>query len=299
MKLLSLNATLEEVIKNVNKLSMKHGVAPEPAPEPTPEPAPVYVPELPIDNTIRLPIVWVSQLNKGAQAKNNDCGPAAVAEILASFGLLRDTTVDELYAELGIYGDRYTSYSQLVRLLEKRGLPSVFKQSGTIIDIVEDLKLGLPSIFLVDYEFFAEYNPNTTFTGQHFLVVEAFNDDTDIVTLCDPLWRKEEFGGDFKVSLENFDKAWRNHSPVRSRIRIPLSLTKPEKPLAKFMVLQNLNVRRGPGFQYAVEHRFPAWTTNLNIFEYKTVNSVTWGRLGHELWMALDEPGWRYAKELA
>lgn len=250
--------------------------------------------------TSKLSVPYVGQVGDGANEHGNDCGPSAAAMVIRFAG--RDCpSVDALFNEVYPSGDGYTSFGDLAKLLDNRGIEVDYDQEVTIGEMYEYLVKGMPVIALIRYGALSSIRPNN-FTGSHFVVVIGL--DLDSVFIHDPL-NTPTSGEGIALPLELWMDAWGTlgeGNPQRS-------LLVPSKPADGNAVLRvvyprdwnGCNVRSVPGdatektrlFGVAFDGTYQKTTSRMVVYEVKVLDRSydrNWGRIHptQEWWVCLD-----------
>jgi hypothetical protein len=163
-----------------------------------------------------LNVPYIGQVGEGANAHGNDCGASSVAMIIK---MLTNNvpTVDSLYDEVKPSGDSYLSVSDLMILLNKRGIKCDWDAGYAIKDLYWTLTDGIPVIALIRYGALSPIRPNK-FTGSHFIVVIGI--DLTHVYIHDPL-NSVSSGENIAIPIEMFESCWstvEDYNPQRSMI---------------------------------------------------------------------------------
>lgn len=172
----------------------------------------------------KLSVPYVGQVGEGANLHGNDCGPASAAMVIKYSGA-DCPTVDKLFDEVQPAGDAYTSFGDLSKLLDARGIDVDYGQGVSNGDLYEYLTRGMPLIALIRYGALATIRPNK-FTGSHFVVVIGI--DLDTVYIHDPL-NTPTSGEGVAVPLAMWEDAWgtlAEGNPQRSLL-VPSKLESP------------------------------------------------------------------------
>ena len=242
-----------------------------------------------IDMTVYWNVPYVGQVGFGADLHGNDCGPASAAMIIKWAGIAVPT-IDTLFDEVQPNGDNYTSFGDLMRLLERRGIDSDFDAGLATKDLYWILASGKPIIALIHYGSLRTIRPNR-FTGNHFVVVIGI--DLDTVYIHDPL-NTPTTGECIKVPMKMFEEAWSTAIDSNRAIIIPSKSTglPPVLPgIIKTVTPRDwngCNVRRIPGLLTNANKVYGiVFGANINIYE---INSDNWGKISptREEWISLD-----------
>ena len=249
--------------------------------------------------TLKLSVPYVGQVGDGANGHGNDCGPASAAMVI-KFAGADCPTVDELFDEVQPAGDAYTSFGDLAKLQDARGIDVDYAQGVSNGELYEFLTRGMPLIALIRYGALASIRPNK-FTGSHFVVVIGI--DLDTVYIHDPL-NTPTSGEGIVVPLAMWEDAWGNPADGNPQ----RSLLIPSKPSASVAVRvifpkdkNGCNVRSVPGDAtdktklYAVQFdpTFTKSTSRMQVYEAKVLDRSydrNWGRIhpSQQWWVCLD-----------
>lgn len=141
-----------------------------------------------------------SQWDPDATARNNDCGPACVAMVLAAFG--QDVPINAISAEIMPGGDVGTDARDLVNELTKRGI-----KADTWVDVSG--YPAWPAICLVKYAGFERANvQDKGFMGWHWMLVLSLSDSTVVCHDPDFAWTRRNEGAFKCYSRREFDAAF-------------------------------------------------------------------------------------------
>ncbi|MBN2503180.1 MAG: C39 family peptidase [Anaerolineales bacterium] len=156
-------------------------------------------------------IPYKSQVDADADDNRNDCGPTALAMVLNAFG--HNVTTNAVYKRTGAKPNAYVSVTQLMNASRSYGIPFNHFYAWNLTKLKQMVNQGKTMIALVHYGSFVEVNPgvstqNTSFTGPHFVVVVAYDDDHIYVN--DPLWWGSRRSEGFRKAwtYNQFLKAW-------------------------------------------------------------------------------------------
>ena len=155
-------------------------------------------------------IPYKSQNDPDASKFRNDCGPASLAMVLHAFGVTVSTNA--VFRKTGAPDNGFVSVGQLRRASQSYGVPLEYRADQTLAQLRKLIRSGKPLIALVHYGAFVQVAPGQStqskFTGPHFLVVVAYDDQH--VYVNDPLWsgtRRSE-GERLRWTNAQFMAAW-------------------------------------------------------------------------------------------
>lgn len=160
----------------------------------------------------QLNVPYRSQWDPDAKDYETDCGPTSVSMILGAFGI--NLSSDEIYRRHlpSKRRDQYITFNELLAVLEKEGVPMVWKKYVGSGEALEQLKAninaGKPMIALVKYHPWRTMTGNQ-FSGGHFVVVVGY--DNQHIYMNDPLfgnWVARSKGERFPVPVRQFLDAW-------------------------------------------------------------------------------------------
>lgn len=216
--------------------------------------------EYELNSTLRpvslLSTPYISQLGPGADSRNNDCGAAAVAMILAEYtGTF--ITPDAFYDQFNITGDPFLTVNHLRDALGSEGVITELKDNLTLNDLFDYLKSGTSIIIPTKYSVLHDAGlTEKPFDGPHFSVVVGM--DLENIYVHDPLYTDPEEGNAHSYPLDIFLKAWTDTTaisgyaiPQRSAI-IPMAVTDGQSVKRVQVNVSRLNVREGPGTNFSV-----------------------------------------------
>lgn len=232
-----------------------------------------------------LSVPYISQLEPGALAKNNDCGPTCCAMIIMAYSH-STLTVDGLYKQAGINSDQYLSASQLRSILAMNRISSVWYTGWKLGDLYESLVARKPTTLLINYGILSRAGlTESRFAGAHFVLAVGIDDEN--VYVNDPLYRGT---GGFKKAYpaKIFNDAWQSCNVQGNPNGGALQVTKPftgETSNALFTVrlLMNMNVRNGPGINYR-DIGDLSKGAELDILE---TSGNDWGRFSDGSWVCI------------
>lgn len=245
-------------------------------------------------------VPYVGQVGDGANEHGNDCGPASVAMILKYANAICPT-VDALFNEVKPSGDGYTSFGDLCKLLDARGIEADYDAGVSNSKLYEYLIKGMPVIALIRYDGLEAIRPNK-FNGSHFVVVTGI--DLDTVYINDPL-NTPTAGETVAVPFSMWDEAWGTlgeGNPQRSLI-IP-SKAKVGPGILRIVYPRDwngCNIRSVPGdttqrtrlFGVPYDGTFTKTTSRMSVYEIRVLDQATdrnWGRIHptQQWWVCLD-----------
>jgi len=243
-------------------------------------------------NTILHPVTllttpYISQLGPGADSRQNDCGAAAAAMILAQFtGTF--ITPDAFYDQFNITGDPFLTVNHVRDALGSEGVITDLKDNLTINELFDFLKSGTPIILPTKYSVLHEAGlTEKPFDGPHFSV--AIGMDLENIYVHDPLYTDPDDGNAHPYPLDIFLKAWTDTTtiagyaiPQRSAI-IPTAVTDGQ-PVKRIQVnVSRLNVRAGAGTNFAVV----GTVTRGQEFNLLQETGDNWGEIESGHWISL------------
>ena len=230
-----------------------------------------------------LQVPYRSQKGSGANKYANDCGAAAGAMLVEAYTGER-ISVTKFYEKTGMRNDQYLSATQIIRVLDKLGVPCRWLKNLDLHDLFDHLFDSRPVIALLNYKVLRKaVKTESSFSGPHFAPVIGM--DTKFVYIHDPLWAGS--GGEaMAVPIRSFKMAWES-TPGNSGLyyaAIVPSIALGDSNMDPFRVRVTayiLNVRRGPGTDNPL---------NGNGLLYREVVTVVetqgdWGRIGPEHWI--------------
>ena len=248
--------------------------------------------------TATLPVPYVGQVGSGADEHGNDCGPASAAMIL-KFAEEACPTVDALFNEVQPGGDVYTSFGDLCKILDARGIDVDYAAGVGMGELYEYLTRGMPLIALIHYDSLESIRPNK-FDGSHFVVVIGI--DLDSVYINDPL-NTPTTGECVRVPLETWKNAWStvgDGNPQQCLLIPSKSEAAPDVLRVVYPKDWNgCNVRKAPGDQsvrlYGVPYdgTFAKATSRMQVYEIRELEqgfNRNWGRIHptEQWWVCLD-----------
>ena len=232
-------------------------------------------------------VPYSGQVGTNANEHYNDCGPACVSMIL-KWGGITPPSIDNLFNEVQPSGDGYTSFGDLMRLLDRHGVDSDYDALVPIDDLFWILTTGVPVIALVLYGDLETIRPNS-FKGNHFVVVRGM--DLDTVYINDPL-NTPTTGENIDVPMAMFEKAWSNAIDCARTVIVPV------KPVCVPEIIKTVyprdkngcSVRDIPGitttkalYYVAYDPTFNSISSRMDVYEIRQVtrNGVLedWGRI--------------------
>jgi uncharacterized protein YvpB len=142
-------------------------------------------------------VPFLSQIDPATGSGESNCGPAALAMLLAYRGVIAPSRGAMLYVAdivrdgvpdgLGSHTNTYTTFAQL------QACAAWFDQAtvwcGSWSDIRASLEKGEPVILLVDNTYLQprQYPVSPAFNGNHFIVLTGYDAAAGTVTVNDPL----------------------------------------------------------------------------------------------------------------
>lgn len=106
-----------------------------------------WVELMPSEETLDVP--YYSQNDADSNLWPNDCGPAALAAMMAYAG--RKYTVNDVARRAGMVGSEFSSFQQLITAAKSYGFDAVHKRPFLLSDIIASLIDGYPVLSLVNY----------------------------------------------------------------------------------------------------------------------------------------------------
>jgi nucleoid-associated protein YgaU len=164
-------------------------------------------------------IPYKSQLDPDAGDFRNDCGPTCLAMILNAAGI--EVSTNTVYRKTGADANDYVSVSQLMRVGLSYAVPFDYFYPWNIDRLKQSIDAGKAPITLVHYGAWSQIDPGVstqnTFTGPHFVVVVAYDDENIYVN--DPLWKgdRRSEGEHKRWTYEEFNAAWGSASKDGNR----------------------------------------------------------------------------------
>jgi len=229
---------------------------------------------------------YISQLGPGADSRQNDCGAAAAAMILAQFtGTF--ITPDAFYDQFNITGDPFLTVNHVRDALGSEGVITELKDGLTINELFDHLKAGTPLIVPTNYSVLHDAGlTEKPFYGPHFSIVIGM--DLEKIYVHDPLYTDPIEGNAHAYPLDMFLKAWTDTTlisgyaiPQRSAI-IPIAVTDGQ-PVKRVQVnVSRLNVRAGAGTNFAVVGTVTRGQ-EFNLLQEKD----NWGEIESGRWVSL------------
>ena len=180
-------------------------------------------------------IPYKSQYDDDASDFRNDCGPACVAMILNGHGV--NVSTNAVFRRTGAPASAYVSVSQMMRAAYTYGVNFDYFYPWDLEQLKSAVKAGTAPIVLVHYGTWVKTGKTQSkFTGPHFVVVVAYDDEH--IYVHDPLWwgtRREE-GARKQWTNEEFVAAWstaskdgnRNYSGIYCTHPLPVKQFGPE-----------------------------------------------------------------------
>jgi uncharacterized protein YvpB len=149
----------------------------------------------------------------GSPYQGSNCGPAAMAMVLAYYGQAASTRalraeVNDLQGTWGNY-ESGTAVRSLVTIAARRGLQPLGAYDGvrlrrwTLDDVREQLDAGHPVIAEVWYRGLPG-RWNSKYNGDHYVVLVGY--DEDGLTYNDPV----DWSGGRRIGWSAFERAWRS-----------------------------------------------------------------------------------------
>jgi len=242
-------------------------------------------------NTILRPVSllatpYISQLGPGADSRQNDCGAAAAAMILAEYtGTF--ITPDAFYEQFNITGDPYLTINHVRDALGSEGVITELKDNLMIKELFDYLNAGTPLIIPTKYSVLHDAGlTEKPFDGPHFSVVVGI--DLENIYMHDPLYTDPDQGNAHAYPLDIFLKAWTDTTaisgytiPQRSAI-IPVAVTDGQ-PVKRVQVnVSRLNVREGPGTNFSVVGTVTRGQ-EFNLLQ----ETDNWGEIDSKHWISL------------
>ena len=242
-----------------------------------------------------LTVPYTSQLGPGADSHHNDCGAAAAAMILAAYtGTF--ITPNGFYEKFDISGDPYLTVDHLRNALASEGLPTDLKSDLEMRSLFEFLQAGKPVIVPINYKVLHDAGlTETNFAGPHFSV--AVGMDTKNIYVHDPLFTDPEEGNAHAYPIDSFVKAWTASTQISGYATpkcsaiipaIAIGETPVEEPPAISVLkrikitITRLNVRKGPGTNYAIVGSVS------RDEEFNLINEASgWGEIAADQWISL------------
>ncbi len=236
-----------------------------------------------------LNVPYVGQVGVGANEHGNDCGPTSAAMVIGYFGLTVPT-VDSLFNEVVPSGDYYTSFGDISRLLDNRGISPNYDANVSTKDLFWILAGGVPAIALIRYGALSTIRPNK-FAGSHFIVVIGM--DLDTVYINDPL-NTPTTGEHVAVPMAMFETAWStvgDGNPQRSLIypnkKLGVVIETPPIKTVYPRDSNGCNVRKIPGdLSDSNKLRAIKYGTAMNIY----IERDGWGKISStkEEWVCME-----------
>jgi hypothetical protein len=238
-----------------------------------------------------LNVPYLGQVGYGADEHHNDCGPTSGGMVIKFFGI-SIVSIDVLFNEVQPSGDAYTSFGDICKLWDVRGIGADYDQEVTLGKLYEYLIKGVPIVALIRYGALESIRPNT-FKGSHFVVIVGM--DLKNVYIHDPL-NNVSSGELVQVPLALWNTAWStlgDQNPQRSCL-IPSKSTSPN--VLKIVYPKDTDgcsIRSMPGvtttatYLYAIPYdkTFTKVSSRMLIYEIRNVlrNGIyeDWGRI-HE-----------------
>ena len=151
---------------------------------------------------MKLDIPYLKQWGANADASKEDCGPAALAMILAGYGI--EKTVDEVFRVTGAKPNSLITFDQLGIASRKCGL-NIEHHILSLDTLKQKIKEGFPAVALVNYKYFP--NKQDKYNGPHFVVV--FGQTANTVFVHDPnRLRGNDYGDTVTIKNEPWKKMW-------------------------------------------------------------------------------------------
>jgi predicted double-glycine peptidase len=235
-------------------------------------------------------VPYTGQVGTGANEHGNDCGPACVSIVLKWAGIT-SPSIDDLFNEVQPSGDSYTSFGDLMRLLDRHGVDADYDASVTTKDLFWILASGVPVIALIYYGALETIRPNK-FKGNHFVTVRGM--DLDTVYINDPL-NTPASGENIAVPMAMFEWAWSTAIDCSRAVIVPVKPTviPPSPNVIKTVYPSDYNgcsIRAVPGvtstkplYYVIYDPTFKSISSRMDIYEIKTVTRngalEDWGRV--------------------
>jgi len=245
-------------------------------------------------------VPYVGQVGPGADEHGNDCGPACAAMVMKFFGV--DTPpVDALFNEVQPSGDSYTSFGDICKLWDARGIDADYAQEVGLGELYEYLIKGAPVVALIRYGALESIRPNT-FKGSHFVVVIGM--DLQNVYIHDPL-NNVSTGECVPVPINLWISCWStlgDLNPQRSILIPSMGETLPEVLRVVYPKDKDgCNVQPTAGmagiskrlFGIPYDSTFTKTTSRMQVYEIKILDRTydrNWGRIHatQNWWVCLD-----------
>lgn len=151
---------------------------------------------------MKLKVPYISQWGCGANESRDDCGPACLAMVLSSYGILE--TVDDVFRATGAAPDQLITFKQLIKSAKSFGLDLTSK-TLTLETLKTYLANGYPIICLVNYRYMS--GRQDKYDGPHFIT--AIGKTAHRVIFHDPNRLRGNSYGDSKEATDaSFKKMW-------------------------------------------------------------------------------------------
>jgi len=245
-------------------------------------------------------VPYVGQVGTGANEHYNDCGPTSAAMVIKFYGA-NFTTIDVLFNEVQPSGDSYTSFGDICKLWDARGIDADYAQEVSLGELYEYLVKGAPVVALIRYGALESIRPNT-FKGSHFVVVIGM--DLQNVYIHDPL-NTPTTGECVPVPINLWNSCWStlgDLNPQRSILIPSRGETPPEVLRVVYPKDYNgCNIRSVAGgtgastklFAVPYDSTFTKTTSRMQVYEIKILDRTydkNWGRIHatQNWWVCLD-----------
>lgn len=149
-----------------------------------------------------LPIPYISQIASGRPA--NDCGPACALMVARAYGLARNTTIDDVYAQYGL-PDEPLSVNRVMGILRDLGV-ACHRETGNLGQLRNWLDARTPPILLVDLY------------GGHFAVATGYSGTS--YTIHDP-YKAGVAGRNNVYTTASLEAMWGPHSQYNYTAIVP------------------------------------------------------------------------------
>lgn len=233
-----------------------------------------------------LPVPYVSQIGKDADAHSNDCGAACAVMLMRAYQK-SSITPNEFYAQFNIPGDPFLSVNQIRSALNSVGILTDFRAGLSIPDLFSLVASGKPPIVLIRYKVLFEAGlTEKPFQGPHFSVVVGV--DPKYMYVHDPFFTDPLVGEAHAYPLEAFWQAWKAVAADPSFPNPERSALIPVMPIG-FRVSRivkvttpTLNVRSGPALTADV-----VGTVKKDDLLPVSREVNGWGEIGANRWVKL------------
>jgi hypothetical protein len=245
-------------------------------------------------------VPYIGQVGSGANEHYNDCGPTSAGMVIKFYGA-NFTSIDALFNEVQPSGDSYTSFGDICKLWDARGIDADYAQEVTLGELYEYLVKGAPVVALIHYGALESVRPNS-FKGSHFVVVIGM--DLQNVYIHDPL-NNVSTGERVPVPINLWISCWStlgDLNPQRSILIPSMGETPPEVLRTVYPRDYNgCNVRSVAGgtgastklFAVPYDATFTKTTSRMQVYEIKILDRTydrNWGRIHptQNWWVCLD-----------